>query len=360
MLGPFGAGVLAVLIPQIREDFATTTAGVTAGITVYMVPFAALQLVSGTLGERWGLTRTVRVAYVLYAAVSVLTVVAPGIGLFLVGRALQGAVNAFLSPLLLAALAGSAELGRTGRVVGTFLAVQTAGVVLSPLVGGLAGALEWRLAFIGPALLAVGLAALPLPARATIEEEPPALRSALTSRVLAISLVGALGYLAISGLSFVVALLAADELGAGPTATGAVVAGSGASGVLVGRLAGRLADRVGPGVTAAIGSAICAVTLPVTGIGDSLAGVAIAWTAAGAGSTLVWAGLGSLAVGAVPGNRGGATSVYSAFRFGGVALAPLVWLPLFHARPWLPFALGGALCVLMSGLAVRLDQGRSR
>jgi hypothetical protein len=98
--------------------------------------------------------------------------------------------------------------------------------------------------------------------------------------------------------------------------------------------------------------------LPITGISDSLAGTAAAWTAAGAGSTLVWAGIGSLAVSAVPGNRGGATSVYSAFRFGGVAVAPLVWLPLFHARPWLPFALGGLLCVLMSGLSVRLDRVR--
>ncbi len=77
MLGPFGSGVLIVLIPQVREDLGTTTAAVTAGITVYMVPFAVLQLVSGTLGERWGLARTVRAAYLLYAVVSVLTVV-PG------------------------------------------------------------------------------------------------------------------------------------------------------------------------------------------------------------------------------------------------------------------------------------------
>ena len=44
-------------------------------------------------------------------------------------------------------------------------------------------------------------------------------------------------------------------------------------------------------------------------------------------------GLGSLAVEAVPGTRAGATSVYSAFRFAGLALAPVVWLPLFHADP---------------------------
>jgi len=360
MLGPFGAGVLAVLIPQIREDFATTTAAVTAGITVYMVPFAVLQLVSGTLGERWGVTRTVRVAYLLYALVSVLTVVAPGIGLFLVGRALQGAVNAFLSPLLLAALAASAPAGRMGRIVGTFVAVQTAGVVLAPLVAGLAGEIEWRLAFIVPALVAVGLAALPLPPAADAHAEPPGLRSVLTRRVLALSLAGALGYLAISGLSFVVALLVADELGAGPTTTGAVIAGAGVAGVLAGRLAGRLADHLGPGATAAIGSAVCALVLPATGLAGTIPGVALAWTAAGAGSTLVWAGLGSLAVDAVPGNRAGATSVYSAFRFGGVALAPALWLPLFHAEEWLPFVIGGALCALMAMWALRLQAGTLR
>ncbi len=355
MLGPFGAGVLSVLIPQIRDDLGTTTAAVTAGITVYMAPFAALQLVSGTLGERWGVTRTVRVAYVVYAAVSVLTVVAPGIGLFLVGRALQGAVNAFLSPLLLAALAATATPGRVGRLVGTFVAVQTAGAVIAPLLGGAAGAVDWRLAFIAPAVLALGLAALPMPAAAGAAAEPPRLRTALTGRVLRISLIGALGYLAISGMSFVVALLAADELGTGPTATGAIVAGFGLAGVLGGRAAGRVADRRGRRMGVSAGALVCAVALPLTGLGNTPAEVAAAWALAGVGSALVWAGLGSLAVEAVPGNRAGATSVYSAFRFGGLALAPIVWLPLFHADPQLPFLAAGALSLLLCPLVLRID-----
>ena len=354
MLGPFGSGVLSVLIPQVREDFATTTGAVTAGITVYMVPFAVIQLVSGTLGERWGLGRTVRVAYLLYAAVSILTVVAPGIGLFLVGRALQGAVNAFLSPLLLAALASGAAPGRLGRLVGTFVAVQTAGVVLSPLVGGLAGEVDWRLAFIVPAVLAAGLAALPMATGSASSAEPPRLRSALTRRVASISAVAAVAYLGIGGVSFVVALLVADELGAGPTTTGLVVAGFGVTGILGGRLAGVLADRFGPGTAAALGSVVCAVALPVIGLASSIGVVAAAWAFAGVGAALVWAGLGSMAVQAAPGNRGGATSVYSAFRFVGLAVAPVVWLPLFHADVSLPFVIAGALNLLVCPLALRL------
>jgi MFS family permease len=353
MLGPFGSGVLAVLIPQIRDDFATTTGAATAGITVYLAPFAALQVVSGTLGERWGMVRTVRGAYAAYAVVSLLTVLAPTIGVFLVGRALQGCVNAFLSPLLLSAVAASAPPGRVGRLVGTFMAVQTAGVVLSPLVGGLAGEVDWRLAFIGPAVLAVGLALLPLPAAAATRRQPPPLRSALTRGVARLSAAAFIAYLAVSGPTFLVALRAGDELGASSTVRGVLVAGFGLAGIVSGRPAGLAADRFGRGATAAAGAVLCAVALPLAGVAGTLAGLAAAWTVTGVGSAFVWAGLSSLAVEAAPENRAGATSLYSAFRFAGLALAPVVWLPLYHDAAALPFAAAGCLCVVVSGMAWR-------
>ncbi len=70
-LGPFGGGVVAVLLPQLRDAFDATTAGVALSIPAYLVPFAALQLVSGTLGERLGRRRVVRTGYIAYALLSV-------------------------------------------------------------------------------------------------------------------------------------------------------------------------------------------------------------------------------------------------------------------------------------------------
>ena len=70
-LGPFGGGVVAVLVPQLREAFDATTAGVALSIPAYLVPFALLQLVSGTLGERLGRRRVVRTGYIVYALLSV-------------------------------------------------------------------------------------------------------------------------------------------------------------------------------------------------------------------------------------------------------------------------------------------------
>ena len=65
----------------------------------------------------------------------------------------------------------------------------------------------------------------------------------------------------------------------------------------------------------------------------------------GLGSTLVWAGINTLAVEAVPGNRAGGTSVISAFRFAGNAAAPLMWLPLYHADHRLGFLGAGLFAV---------------
>src|SRR5689334_25255157 len=94
-LGPFGGGVVTVLIPDLRHALHTTTAGAAATLTVYLIPFALLQLVSGTVGERLGLARSIRTAYVVYAAASAAVVLTTSLGPFLALRGLQGSANAF-------------------------------------------------------------------------------------------------------------------------------------------------------------------------------------------------------------------------------------------------------------------------
>src|SRR3712207_1187454 len=64
-LGPFGGAVLAVLIPQLRDAFDASTGTIAAAVPAYLVPFALLQLVSGTLGEQLGPRRVVRTGYVV-------------------------------------------------------------------------------------------------------------------------------------------------------------------------------------------------------------------------------------------------------------------------------------------------------
>jgi MFS family permease len=359
-LGPFGGAVLAVLIPQLRDAFDASTATIAAAIPAYLVPFAALQLVSGTVGERRGRRRVVQTGYVTYALASVAAALAPGAGFFIAARALAGAANAFLTPLLLAGLADVTVVG-LGRAVGTFAAVQTSAVALSPLCGGLLGALGWRWAFLVPAGVAVALALVPPPDREPREEgvEPPALRSVLTQRVGLVSGAAFAAYAGIAGVSFLVALVAADAFGVGSVDRGLVLAGFGVAGVVLGRAAGAGVDRFGRVPVVVAGAVVSMAFVASLGLAGGPVVLAGLWTLAGAGSALVWAGLNVLAVEAVPGNRAGGTSVVGAFKFAGQAVAPLLWLPLYHVDPRLAFVGAGVMAAL-SGAFVLPLRARAR
>jgi MFS family permease len=357
-LGPFGGGVLTVLIPELRERFDTSTAAVTlAAITAYILPFAVFQLVSGTIGERLGTARTIRAAYIAYAVVSVAAAFVTSIVPFAIARAAQGTCNAFTTPLLLAALAETTAAVTLGRTMGTFAAVQTAGVVSAPLIGGLAGAVDERLAFLVPAAVALALATIPVPVAAReAHAHPPSLRSAVNRRVWWTAAAAFLAYLAVTGVGFLVSIRAADSFGLGPTERGLLLAGFGLSGVIAGRPAGDLVDRRGRVAITAGGAIACAVIVPLLGIVQSAGWLAVAWLAAGVGSALIWAGLNTLAVRAAPRNRAGAVSFIGAWKFAGNAAGPAVWLPLYHVREWLAFGVAGAASALIGGCARAADR----
>jgi MFS family permease len=354
-LGPFGGGVVAVLIPQLRDAFDATTGEVAAAIPAYFVPFAVVQLVSGTIGERLGRRRVVRAGYVGYAATSVLAALSPSIGVFLLARAGAGASNAFLTPLVLAGLADVTQRDRLGRSIGTFGAVQTAAIALSPLCGGLLGEIDWRLAFLAPAAVAVVLAMVPPPDAKRLPEAGPARwRAVLTRRVGLLSVAAFMAYASVTSLGFLVALRCADAFGLGSSARGAVLAGFGIAGVLVGRPSGLLVDRIGR-ISVTVGGALaCAVLVALIGAADTIATLAALWIGAGAASTVVWSGLNTLIVEAVPANRAGATSVVSAFKFAGNAAAPAMWLPLYSQDPSIAFAAAGMGSALMGALTLGL------
>jgi len=262
----------------------------------------------------------------------------------------------------LAALAESVGEERLGRSMGSFAAVQTAGMVMAPLCGGLIGAIDPRLVFAVPGLAAMLLAVAPLPAgtRGAVRKAPARLRDAFNRRSGTVALAGFLAFLALNGLAFLVALRAAQHFGLGTTERGLLLAGFGLSGVLAGRPAGGLVDRSSPCPVVAAGALLCAVMVAALGIADDVAVMAALWLVAGAGSAFIWAGLNTLAVQSAPENRGGAISVVGAFKFAGSAVAPLVWLPLYLAGVELAFAAAGAACAAIALVMVGLRGGPGR
>jgi MFS family permease len=352
-LGPFGGGMVTVLVPELRDAFHISTSQASFAITAYLVPFALLQLVSGTIGERLGRSRATRLAFAVYALASLAAAAAGGYGAFLAARAVQGAANAFTSPLMLAGLADATPEEELGRAMGTFAAVQTVGVVSAPLIGGLAGSVDYRLAFVAAAAAALVLVAVPVPEGHRVGQPNARLADAVTPRSLWTGAAAFLGYLGVTGLAVVVALRAGDEFGLGPTERGLLLAGFGAAGVVVGRAAGTQTDRRGAARGAHAGALPCAALMPLLAIAPNAVLLAALWLMAGIASAHLWAGLNVLTVSSAPANRGGAVSMVGALKFAGNAAAPLAWLPLYAAHPRLAFAGAGATCLVLAAAVAR-------
>jgi MFS family permease len=163
--------------------------------------------------------------------------------------------------------------------------------------------------------------------------ERPSLRSLATRRLGFLCGAAFLGYATVAGVGYMVSFYARDRLGLGPLERGVVLACFGAAGFVLGRPLGAAVQRIGRIPSVIIGAVFSAACVAPLGLSTSAWQLAALWTLAGAGSVLLWTGLNTLALEAVPENRGGATSVFGAFRFAGSALSPYVFLPLYNGAP---------------------------
>ncbi|MCR3718232.1 MULTISPECIES: MFS transporter [Prauserella salsuginis group] len=360
LLGPFGGGVVAAVLPEIGASFGVSAQAAASSLTVYLLPFAALMLVSGTLGQRWGPARTIRLAYVAYAVFTLAAAVAPWFWLFQVSRGLQGCANAFTTPLLMARLAAMTPPDRLGRALGVFGAMQAVGQTSAPLVGGLAAEASWRWAFAGIALVGAVLATWPLPADDEAGPDTAArLRDPWRASVLLPGLAALAAWGCMAGLSFLFALRMQDAFGFGAGMRGLLLTGFGVAGFLAARFAGAAADRFGGRLTALIGLLTGAALVLVIGA-TGVAPVAVAaWAAAGVCSQLVLVAVNTTVLSADGPGRSGAISVVQAMRFLGMAAAPAVFTAPYHADPLLGFALPAAVLLAAVPLTATLTRART-
>jgi MFS family permease len=340
------------MLPELGASFGVSAADVAVSVTAYLLPFAAFMLVSGTLGERWGRLRTVRVAYVAYLAASLLCAFAPTLTVFLAARALQGVANAFTTPLLLAALAGSVAPERLGRALGWFGALQAAGQTSAPLVGGVAAEFDWRWAFGATALVSVLLAVAGIPAAGQRPDRKPGLRTAWRVDVMRAGVVAAVGWGCVAGLNFLVALRLEDAFGLSSGARGLVLTGLGVAGLLTARAVGSGVDRVGPRRCVLLGTLVGVLVLAGVALAPSVWMITAAWAAGGVATQLVLVGVNALVLRSSPVNPGGSMSVVQAIRFGGGSLSPVVFAPIYHAVGAAAFLLAAAVVAVVTPLAL--------
>ncbi|MGH3758890.1 MFS transporter [Actinophytocola sp.] len=352
-LGPFGGGVTAAMLPELGADFDVSAPAASATITAYLIPFATLMLISGTLGARWGLRRSVLGAYVVSIAGSAVCAASTTFPLLLAGRGVQGVANAFTTPLLLATIAATTPRERLGRALGLFASLQAAGQTTAPLLGGLAAEATWRLAFVGVAVAAAALAVIGLPPSAPSRaREPARLRAAWRPDVLRAAAVALVGWGCLGGLTFLVAFRSDDGFGLSAGARGLLLTAFGVVGMLTARLVGRLSERTGARTVALVGGLAGAVPVALIGVVPWLPALTLLWALAGFFAQFLQVGLNALALTGTGSNPAGAVSVVQAFRFVGAALSPVAFTPVYHVSAVAGFLLPAALLAVVTPLAL--------
>ena len=161
LVAALGSSIATVSLPAIVEDLAVEVGQAQWVTLAYLLVSTVLVLPAGPLGDLLGRRRLLLWGLAGYAVAALFAVAAPGLGLLVAARGLQGAAAAAVAAMSLALVRDTVPAGTYGRAMGVLGASTASGMALGPAVGGaLLGVGGWRAAFVVLAVLPLGGLAL--------------------------------------------------------------------------------------------------------------------------------------------------------------------------------------------------------
>jgi MFS family permease len=152
----FAGSNMNVMINDISTDLDTTVSGVQTAITLFLLIMAILMIPGSKLTDRWGRKRCFLGGLVLYGIGALLSAVAPGLGVLILGNSvLEGVGTALLiPPVYILTTMAFGDLVSRARAFGLISGMGGVGAAAGPLIGGLiTTAISWRAAFVFQALV---------------------------------------------------------------------------------------------------------------------------------------------------------------------------------------------------------------
>lgn len=143
------ATVVNVALETIGRDFGAGFDGLQWTLNGYTLTLAALILLGGSLGDRYGRRKVFVIGTVWFAAASLLCGVAQDVETLVAARALQGVGGALLTPGSLALISASFDPRDRGAAVGAWSGLGGVAGAAGPFVGGwLVEQVSWRAVFL--------------------------------------------------------------------------------------------------------------------------------------------------------------------------------------------------------------------
>ena len=181
LLSTIGAFSIDAFFPSLRaiaQEFHITAWQAQQTLTAYMLPYAVISLLHGSLSDALGRRRPILVALALYAAASLGCAAAPNFGALLLFRALQGLVAGAGQIIGRAIVRDHYHGPEAQRLMSLITLIFGLGPAAAPIIGGWVHALlGWRAVFGTMAVL--GLSMLIFTARRLPETHPPEHRTPL-------------------------------------------------------------------------------------------------------------------------------------------------------------------------------------
>jgi EmrB/QacA subfamily drug resistance transporter len=158
--------VLNVVLPTLVRKLHASTSQLQWIVDSYVLVFAGLLLVAGSLADRVGRKRTFLLGLVAFAAGSAWASTAGSVGMLIAARSSMGIGAALIMPSTLSIITNMfTDRGERQRALGAWSATSGAGIALGPIVGGaLLAHLWWGSVFlINVPIALIGVAcAIPL------------------------------------------------------------------------------------------------------------------------------------------------------------------------------------------------------